>query len=272
MQIKDVLMQARSKTVAVGAFNILNYITSRAVVETAEKYGTPVILQTSVSTVKHLGVHELGGMLTQLKELSSQPIIIHLDHCRDQELARQCLKHNWDAVMIDGSHLPMQENIRFTREIVEYAHHLGKQVEGELGVIAGVEDGISNEEGTGVTLEECLVYIKETGVDVFAPSIGTAHGVYRGIPKLRFDLVQELTKVSDTPIVVHGGSGLPTEDFQKLIACGASKINISTAIKQSYLKSLREYDKLENPLEVDSYVLEAIKATVKEHMDIFLMK
>lgn len=272
MQIGEMLVEVGKMGVAAGAFNILNYTTARAVIEAASGYGCPVILQTSVATVNSLGVEALGGMLAQLKELSSQPVVIHLDHCRNQELARKCLDGLWDSVMIDGSHLPFEENIAFTKEIADYAHSIGKQVEGELGVIAGVEDEIQNEEGTGVTVKDCLSYIACTGVDVFAPAIGTAHGVYHGTPVIQYGLVEKLRAVTDVPLVVHGGSGLSKEDFQRLIRCGASKINISTAIKQSYMKGLKEGCEMKNPLEADRIVLDGVRRTAKEHIGMFLMK
>lgn len=272
MQIKEMLMNAGESGVAVGAFNILNYMTARAAIEGASSRGCPVILQTSVATVKSLGLEALGGLLLQLKELSDWPVNVHLDHCRDQELARKCLDGLWDSVMIDGSHLPLEENISFTREIADYAHAAGKQVEGELGVIAGVEDDIQNEEGTGVSVQECLDYIRRTRVDIFAPAIGTAHGIYHGTPVIRFDLVEALHEATDTPVVVHGGSGLLKADFQRLIRCGASKINISTAIKQSYLAGMREYCGMKNPLEADRMIMNLVRQTVVEHIDMFLMK
>ena len=271
MQIKEMLINAGKNGAAAGAFNILNYTTARAVIEAADSCGCPVILQTSVSTVKSLGLEALGGMLNQLKGLSAQPVVVHLDHCRDQELARRCLDGFWDSVMIDGSHLPMEENIEFTKEIADYAHKLGKEVEGELGVIAGVEDDIHNEKGTGVAVKDCLFHIEQTGIDIFAPAIGTAHGIYYGAPVIRYDLVEQLRGATDVPIVVHGGSGLSEEVFRKLIECGASKINISTAVKQSYLKGMREFCGINNPLEVDTAIKQEVKQAVQEHINIFSM-
>lgn len=272
MQIKEILMDAGKKGVAVGAFNILNYTTARAVIEAASSCGCPVILQTSAATVKSLGMGALGGMLSQLKELSDQPVTVHLDHCREQELARQCLDSLWDSVMIDGSHLPYEENISFTKEITDYAHAAGKQVEGELGIIAGVEDDIRNEEGTGVSVPDCLDYIRRTGVDIFAPAIGTAHGIYHGTPVIRFDLVEALRGATDIPVVIHGGSGLSADDFKHLIRCGASKINISTAIKQSYLAGMKACCEMKNPLEADRTIQNQVRCTAEEHIRIFLMK
>lgn len=269
MQISEILVEARTKGIAIGAFNILNELTARAVILAADQMELPVILQTSTTTVKKLGIGELGGMLRALKALSQYPVLVHLDHCREQELARKCLDGDWDSVMIDGSYMPMMENIRFTREIAEYAHSIGKQVEGELGIIGGVEEDIAHEKGEEVGIDECLYYMEESKVDLFAPAIGTAHGVYHGVPVLNLDLVKELAAKSQIPLVVHGGTGLSGADFQKLIAYGASKINISTAIKQSYLKGLRENCGLSNPLDVDEAVMNEVKETSVSHLKLF---
>ena len=220
------LLQAQNNTYAVGAFNILNHLSASAVIDAASELNCPVILQTSVTTVRKFGYKELGGMLRQLAENASVPVLIHLDHCKEVELAKACVDAGWDSVMYDGSWLPIEENIENCRQVVAYAHEKGVQVEGELGTIAGVEDDIRVEEGAevGVNLEEAIRFVHESGVDVFAPAIGTAHGVYKGIPKINFDLIKQLREKVETPLVIHGGTGLSEEAFTRLIRNGASDV------------------------------------------------
>ena len=152
------LQEAKGHSYAVGAFNIFNYLSARAVISAAEELGLPVILQTSVVTVREFGTSSLGAMLRQLADEASVNVLIHLDHCQDVELAKACVDAGWDAVMYDGSRLSIEENIAGCREVVEYAHRKGVQVEGELGRIVGVEDAVkvSAEDASLAGLEESL--------------------------------------------------------------------------------------------------------------------
>lgn len=272
------LMEAKKNGCAVGAFNILNYCSAGAVVQAAEELNCSVILQTSVATVHQFGPDELGAMLCRFKQKASVNVLIHLDHCKDVELAKICVDEGWDSVMYDGSWLPLEQNIENCRRIVAYAHEKGVQVEGELGTIAGVEDDIQVKDGEEkkVRLEEAVYFVRESGIDVFAPAIGTAHGVYKGIPNINFELVRQLSSAVETPLVIHGGTGLAEEVFRQLICDGASKINVSTAIKHAYLDGCKAYF-TENPNKVDPlgfdrFVSEQIKAVAKEHMMIFRQK
>ena len=246
------LQEAKSHSYAVGAFNIFNHLSARAVVRAAEELGLPVILQTSVVTVKEFGTEPLGAMLRQLAEEASVNVLIHLDHCQDVELAKACVDAGWDAVMYDGSRLSIEENIAGCREVVDYAHRKGVQVEGELGRIVGVEDAlkVSEEDASLAGLEDSIRFVRESGIDAFAPAIGTAHGVYKGTPKINFDLVAQLKEAIPTPVVIHGGTGLSEETFRRLIRNGGAKVNVSTAIKHAYLDTCRDYfkDAPESPI------------------------
>lgn len=269
------LLHAKKNTCAVGAFNILNHLSASAVIQGASELECPVILQTSVTTVRKFGHVELGAMLRQLAHQASVPVLIHLDHCKDVELAKACIDAGWDSVMYDGSWLPLEENIENCHKVVSYAHSKGVQVEGELGTIAGVEDDIKVEDGTerGVNLEEAIRFVRESGIDAFAPAIGTAHGVYKGIPKIDYELIKQLHEKVETPLVIHGGTGLSEEAFTRLIQNGASKVNVSTAIKHAYIDGYKEYfvdnpGKLD-PLGLDRYVENKIKEVAMAHMRIF---
>lgn len=273
--LAEELIYANENKYAVGAFNIFNYLSAYAVICGAVDLHYPIILQTSVSTVKKYGPVELGTMLQRLAYNASVNVLVHLDHCQDLELAKACIDAGWDSVMYDGSRLPLENNIKNCREIVQYAHRKGVQVEGELGTIVGVEEDIQVKEGaaSGAKLEESLYFVKESGIDVFAPAIGTAHGIYKGVPKIDFELIKQLNAIIDTPIVIHGGTGLSNKIFAKLIQCGASKINVSTALKQAYIGGCSEYinensDKLD-PLGLDQYICSKVKEAAKEYMVMF---
>ena len=269
------LRYARQHNCAVGAFNIFNYLSARAVIQGASEIGCPVILQTSAGTVRKFGPQELGTMLRQLAWNAPVNVLIHLDHCTDIELAKACIDNGWDSVMYDGSHLPLEQNIADCRTVAEYAHRRGVHVEGELGRIAGVEEDIAVDAGdaTGASLEEALYFARNSGIDALAPAIGTAHGVYKGVPKINFDLVKQINEAIDTPIVIHGGTGLSSETFAKLIENGGSKVNVSTAIKHAYIDSAKEYfaeypEKLD-PIGFDQFLNNKIQDTAMKHMEMF---
>lgn len=269
------LQEAKSHSYAVGAFNIFNHLSARAVVRAAEELGVPVILQTSVVTVKEFGTEPLGAMLRQLAEEASVNVLIHLDHCQDVELAKACVDAGWDAIMYDGSRLSIEANIAGCREVVDYAHGKGVQVEGELGRIVGVEDAVkvSAEEASLAGLEDSVRFVRESGIDAFAPAIGTAHGVYKGTPKINFDLVAQLKEALAAPVVIHGGTGLSEETFRRLIRNGGAKVNVSTAIKHAYLDTCRDYFKdapeKPDPIGFDRVLSHAIEQTARNHMSIF---
>lgn len=258
---------------AVGAFNIFNYTSAKAAVMAAEEMNSPIILQTSVSTVKAVGTIELIRMLSFIKKDATVPVVIHLDHCTDINLAKECVDAGWDAIMIDASAKPINENIKITLEVKHYAEKQNVCIEGELGIIQGVEDNISANIGKLANYEESIQYINSTGIDAFAPAIGTAHGVYKTKAVLNFDLVKRLSETTECPVVIHGGTGLSESEFHHLIKNGGAKVNISTAIKCAYFDGYKEYIKLNlgepNPLKLDEYVKTYIKEVVKKHLTIF---
>ena len=269
------LQNARAHSYAVGAFNIFNYLSARAVIRGAQKLALPVILQTSMQTVRRFGPEELGTMLRQLAWNASTNVIIHLDHCTNLDMAKACMDAGWDSIMFDGSALPLEENIRLCQEVVSYAHPRGIYVEGELGRIGGVEDDIAVKasETSQASVEEAIRFVKESGIDTFAPAIGTAHGQYHSTPNIKFDLVAELKNAVDTPIVIHGGTGLPETTFRKLIRNGGAKVNVSTAIKQAYIHGCQEYMKenpeLLDPIGFDQFLNCRIEETAMKHMELF---
>lgn len=268
------LEAAQNDDYAVPAFNILNHITAQAVTDTCGEAGSPVILQTSVATVKQIGVNRLADILIPIAENASVPVAIHLDHCKDLELARLCIDAGWSSVMIDFSSLPLEENISKTSEIVQYAQGKQVSVEGELGAIVGVEDDISVSVADAFSANEddALRFVEETGIHVFAPAIGTAHGLYKASPNIDFELFERLTKLLSLPLVIHGGTGLSEEVFKRLIKIGAAKINISTALKNAYMDGAKKYlDSAENPnpLKMDASIAQSIRQMALDHIHIF---
>ena len=243
VNMRDMLSNASSEKYAVGAFNIVDAMTAEAVVRAAEAKKSPVIIQTSTKTVKLYGCPALVVTVKALAEKATVPVALHLDHCKDLELIRSCIDAGWSSVMIDASSFPFEENVRMTKEVVKIARPHNVTVEGELGAIVGVEDDIhvKEQESHLADPEQAFEYVNRTGVDVFAPAIGTAHGIYKGKPKIAFDLLERIARGVKATIAIHGGTGLSDEVFKKCISLGGAKINISTQIKHVFRDSLSEY-------------------------------
>ena len=275
VSMKEMLQDARTGGYAVGAFNIVNFLTAQATVKAAEEKKSPLIIQTSVASVKQIGPKALIAFLRQLAEDASVPVAVHLDHCTDEALVMQCLALGWSSVMIDLSKAAFEVNVEATRRVVQEAERVGATVEGELGAIFGVEDDIKvdSREASLADPKKSIEYCERTGVSVFAPAIGTAHGLYKGVPVVAFDLLNTIVRSIDVPMVVHGGTGLSTEVFQRLIQIGAAKINISTAVKIAYCSAMHDYTASHpaenNPLKLDAYALDKTMQCVKDHIAIF---
>ena len=268
--LKELLSQARKEGYAVGAFNIFDYLSARAAIDAANETRTPILLQTSVGTVKKLGAQSLFDMLDLLRQDALVPILIHLDHCTDIAFCKTCVDIGWDSVMVDMSEKPLEENIKLTAEVKAYAEKKGVSVEGELGIILGVEEEVSADKENLASYEDSIKFLEGTGVDAFAPAIGTAHGLYKKEVNLNFDLVKNLSENTAVPVVVHGGTGLTDSQFSLLIKNGASKINVSTALKYAYIDGLRNYwnnhPEEYNPIKLNNAAAESVKNIVKEHI------
>lgn len=242
VSLKEILKPAFEERYGVPAINIFNDLTLEAVLAGAVKAKSPVIIQTSVKTVKSLGVKVLASMWQSMTNGIEVPVALHLDHCPSREVITTCLENGWNSVLFDASVLPVEENQRQTIEVVKQAKSFGASVEGEIEAITGVEDGHGSDTASRrESLETSLRFIEETGVDVFAPSIGNAHGTYKTTPVIDFDRVSDIVKVHPIPIALHGGSGLTSEQFKELISRGCAKINISTALKELFMKSSLEF-------------------------------
>ncbi|KNZ42855.1 class II fructose-bisphosphate aldolase [Acetobacterium bakii] len=275
VNMEAILENARKNHYAIGAFNIVNYLTAKAAVEAAEELGQSIILQTSVKTVKAFGINEMMGFLKPIVDQAKVNVALHLDHSTDVAFTKACIDGGWSSVMYDGSQLPLEDNIRNTKEIVAYAKPKNVTVEGELGAIVGVEDDIFVKEGDKAHAkpEDCRVYLEKTGIDAFAPAIGTAHGVYKGEIIIDYDLFDEINQFSSCPLVLHGGTGLSDAMFHQLIALGASKVNISTAIKIAYCQGMAIFTQMHpdqnDPLKLDAFTKEEVKKVVTNHIRFF---
>lgn len=275
VNLKEVLSDAQKNKYAIGAFNIVDYITASSVIKAAVKQKAPVIIQTSVKTIKQFGYKALVNWVIMLSEDVSVPVVLHLDHCKELEVIEKCIRSGWSSVMIDASSFPLDENIRMTREVVKMARDRNVTVEGEVGAILGVEDDLFIKEHDShlADIDSCLKYVNETDIDLLAPAIGTAHGVYHTEPKINFDLIREISERTKMPLAIHGGTGLSDEMFKKCIECGGTKINISTDIKQVFRNSFEQYYK-NNPNDYEpigsiKYLEDQVIRNVAVYFDIF---
>jgi len=274
--LKDILDRAFAQRYGVAAINVVNDLTLEAVLAGAVEQRSPVIIQTSVKTVRSIGADLLFAMWRELTAGIEVPVSLHLDHCPDREVISSCLRKGWNSVLFDGSRLPVEENLRQTIEVVAEARSYGAHVEGEIEAITGVEDDIgSDEEAKRQSLPVALDFIRKTGIDVFAPAIGNAHGVYRAEPRLDAQRVSDIVAAEPIPIALHGGTGMTDAQFSDLIERGCAKVNISTALKIAYMKSnlafLRGAEERDtwDPPSLFTAVQAAVKDMAAEHMSRF---
>jgi len=273
---KEILDRAFADRYGVAAFNILDDLTIDAVLAAAEEERAPVILQTSVKTVRAYGRDRLISVFRAMARDTTVPVAVHLDHCPYRDVITECLDAGWNSVLFDAHELDVADNLEQTTEVVAEAHGHGAHVEGEIEGIEGVEDDIGSDEASTLqSLEVAVDFITKTGVDVFAPAIGNAHGQYTSAPKLDHQRVTDLVEATNIPMALHGGTGLSDDQFRDLIARGCAKVNISTAIKESYMRSALEHLKAAeeknkwDPPTLFAHQRAAVVATAREHIALF---
>ncbi len=274
VSMNDILRPAFEERYGVAAFNIVNDLTLAAVLEAAVQSNSPVIIQVSVKTVKLFGAKLIQRMFEEMASHVSIPATLHLDHCPDVQMIRSCLDAGWNSVLFDASKLSYEDNLKQTKEVVALARKVGAAVEGELEAVKGVEDGVGSDyQGELVPLDKCIEFLEQTGIDSFAPAIGTAHGLYKSAPKIDFDRVRKIVNAHPTPIVLHGGTGLTDDVFKRLIAEGCAKVNISTMLKITYCDAYRNYldakPQEHDPLKVMINVKEQVVPMAKGFMEVF---
>lgn len=264
---RELLEEAEKHNVAIPAFNFCNLETLYPVLEVATELHSPVILQAAFSEVKYFGGGCIGEFVKQTVNLLKTRAALHLDHGKTFQEAVQCIRWGFTSVMFDGSSLPLQENIRITRQIVDVAHAVGVSVEGELGRIGGTEEAFVSKEENLTDPSIAAQFVRETGIDAVAVAIGNAHGFYEEEPHIDFERLREIRSLLGSfPIVLHGGTGIPDEQIKKGISLGIRKINFSTIIRAQFIKTFRFYS-LENPenfllMEINRKAMRSIKDTV----------
>lgn len=271
----ELLSKAHKEGYAVGAFNTNNLEITQAIIEAAEEMKSPVIIQVSEGGLKYAGIETISAIVRTLAAKASVPVALHLDHGTDFNNVMKCLRNGWTSVMMDASKLPLEKNIEVTRNVVSIAHGMGVSVEAELGKIGGTEDNITVDEREASMTDpnEALTFVKETGVDYLAISIGTAHGPYKGEPKLDFERLKKIKEMLNIPLVLHGASGVPEDAIKTAVSLGINKINIDTDIRQAFAWRLREVLKLDqevyDPRKILGPCKDAMKEVVKNKMKLF---
>jgi len=255
VNFNEMLMNAKKEKYAVPHFNINNLEWTKYILEKCNELQIPVILGVSEGAAKYMGGYNaIVGMVRGLiKDLNiTIPVCLHVDHGSSKETCMKAIDAGFTSVMIDASRHELEENIRITKEVVEYAHARGVSVEAEVGHIGGTEDNITSS-STNATLEDCLTLYENTHIDSLAPALGSVHGFYKGEPNLDFATMQIINENLPIPLVLHGGTGIPDDKIKKAIDCGISKININTDLQAVWSKAVR------NKLEEDQQVYDPRK-------------
>lgn len=276
---KEIMVEAAKNGYAVGAFNITDLLQFEAVIDAAIETRSPVIVQTSVKPSKFLGTNMMVAIYRTLAESAPVPVCLHLDHCTEVDYCKKCADAGYTNIMIDASKQSYEENIRQTKEVVDYCHSVGNiSVEGELGTVGGVEDQVkvAEDEAQLANPKQAVEFVERTGVDIFAPAIGTAHGVYKTKnPKIDFERMAIINKMLNgngikTPVVVHGGTGLPDDYIEKLLEAGGAKFNVSTELKHTLIDAKWEYINAHrdeyDPGKLDVFVRDATRKVVMSWM------
>ncbi|MDJ1112022.1 MULTISPECIES: class IIb fructose-bisphosphate aldolase FdaB [Macrococcus] len=269
VSMKEMLIKAKEGGYAVGQYNLNNLEFTQAILGASQEENAPVILGVSEGAAKYMGgfytvVKMVEGLLEDMK--ITVPVAIHLDHGSSFENCKAAIDAGFTSVMIDASHHSFEENVEITKKVVEYAHSKGVSVEAELGRVGGQEDDVVSDGVVYADAKECQELVEKTGIDCLAPALGSVHGPYKGEPNLGFKEMEEIGNATGLPLVLHGGTGIPTKDIERSISLGTAKINVNTENQIASAKAVR--DTLNNdpdvydPRKYLGPAREAIKATV----------
>jgi fructose-bisphosphate aldolase class II len=230
--LKKVTDKATRLNFTVGAFNMHNLEMLPAMIRAAKDMGSPIIIQTSAGTAEYIGYGVIANVCKYLAEYESAEVVLHLDHANHFSDIRKAIDAGYSSVMYDGSSLSFKENVLRTQEVVEYAHARGVSVEGELGTIGGIEDGVAVQENKKAYTnpEDAKRFVAETGIDALAVAVGTNHGQYKSKTELNIPLLKEIHETVDIPLVIHGGTGVKDEDIQQCTNHGVRKFNVGTEL------------------------------------------
>ena len=233
----QMLKAAQAGGYAIGAFNAENMEMVQAIIRAAEEMNSPVIVQTTAGTLKYAPPACYAGMVSRLAATAKVPVALHLDHGNSFDLAKECMREGYTSLMIDGSNLPYEGNVTLTRSVVEMAGDL--PVEAELGTVGGKEDG-HEAQAQYTDPAQAADFVKQTGIKSFAVAIGTAHGIYKGVPKLDLDRLSEIRALVDIPLVLHGTSGVPHDQVRACIARGICKVNYATELRIAFTEGVKK--------------------------------
>lgn len=236
----QMLLDASKGKYAVPAVNIENMEMAMAAADAAEEMGSPLIMQTTPSTVKYGSLSLYAAIVRTVAAEKRVPIALHLDHGSSYELAADAAVKGYSSLMIDGSKLPFEENIALTKRVVAEASRYGLPVEAELGMLAGKEDAVVSAEATYTDPDAAVAFVQRTGIFSLAVSIGTAHGIYHGEPKIDVERLTKIREKTTLPLVLHGSSGLPDETVRECIRRGISKVNFATELRITYSNAVRD--------------------------------
>ena len=271
--MKELLSAVKGTNLAVGSFSVGSMEMVMGAVRAAEETGTPIILQVAEVRLPYSPLALLGPMMVGAARAARVPVAVHLDHGLTQEVLRQALELGFTSVMFDGSKLPLEENIRRTKEAAALAASYGASVEAELGRVGGSEDGTEKNACVCTDPAEAERFQQETGVDALAVAIGNAHGNYRAAPQLRFDVLAQVAARVEAPLVLHGGTGITPADFQRCAENGICKINIATASFDALTAGAARYLKQEGEAAgffgLTAAMEQAVYENVLRHIHIF---
>jgi tagatose 1,6-diphosphate aldolase GatY/KbaY len=240
VKTEELLLDAKKNGYAVGAFNAENMEMVQAIVSAADDLNAPVIIQTTPSTIKYGGLAYYFSMVKTAAESVRVPVAIHLDHGNSFELVVQALRVGYTSIMIDGSHYVFNENVQLTKKVVEICKPIGIPVEAELGKLGGKEDDLEGGSGGYTVPEEAREFAEQTGVNSLAVAIGTAHGVYHGVPKLDKERLSEIKNLVSIPLILHGASGLSNQEIQDCISRGICKVNFATELRIAFSEGVKK--------------------------------
>ena len=262
--MNDMMADAEKRGYAVGAFNVNDLAGIQAVVQAAEEERSPVIIQ--MYSIGLLGIRYIVAMAEVAAQSVTVPVAMHLDHGRDLETVETCVRGGFSSIMIDGSKLPLAENIEITRKAVDMAHAAGMSAEAELGRIgSGSQELSADDRKNSLTdPQEAVEFVEKTGVDALAVAIGSAHGLYKFKPDLDFDLLKELRSLVDARLVLHGGSDLPRDQIRRAVELGITKVNVATDLSGAYTIALRKVVADSEGIIWSGRVLGAVREAMKE--------
>lgn len=272
VNMKELLKDAQDGNYAVGSFSVANMEMVLGVLKAARELSAPVILQIAEVRLKQSPLEIIGPLMVAAAENADTPVAVHFDHGKTEEKIKQALDLGFTSVMFDGSHLSLDENIATTKRIIDIAGKYNASVEAEIGCVGGSEDGSEDIAINCTKPQDAVIFEAETGVDALAIAIGNAHGNYKDVPKLRFDILQKVNEMTNTPLVLHGGTGISPDDFVKCSKNGIKKINIATATFDCVEQSVRqayEQDAINGYYDLHHAEIEGAYQNAKKHIMIF---